>query len=167
MGNLNFRTTPEQLTDHLAPAGEIVDVYFATDRDTGRPRGFAFVTFANDEQAAKAIEMFNGTEVDGRALNINEARERPQRRGPGQHNDSNSSPRPRSGRDDNRGSGPERREGRSGGGYSGPRNGGSYGKNDSFNNDFPFSDEEITQKGKPKKSKKGSRRRLRARKKGF
>jgi len=79
VGNLNFRTTPVALTEHLSAAGDIVDVYIATDRDTGRPRGFAFVTFAEESQATQAIRMFNGVEFDGRALNINEARERERR----------------------------------------------------------------------------------------
>jgi cold-inducible RNA-binding protein len=81
VGNLNFRTTPEQLQEFLAAAGDIVDVYFATDRETGRPRGFAFVTFAEPSQAQEAIRRFNGVELDGRSLNINEAkdRERPTR----------------------------------------------------------------------------------------
>jgi cold-inducible RNA-binding protein len=76
VGNLNFRTTPGQLQEFLAPAGDIVDVYFATDRETGRPRGFAFVTFAEPSQAEEAIKRFNGQLLDGRSLNINEAKDR-------------------------------------------------------------------------------------------
>ncbi|MCH8269170.1 MAG: hypothetical protein IH846_16825, partial [Acidobacteria bacterium] len=53
-----------------------------TDRDTGRARGFAFVELADDEQAAKAITELNGKELDGRALNVNEARPKPERSGP-------------------------------------------------------------------------------------
>ena len=53
-----------------------------TDRDTGRSRGFAFVEMTNDEEAAKAIAALNGKEVDGRALNVNEARPKPERSGP-------------------------------------------------------------------------------------
>jgi RNA recognition motif-containing protein len=76
VGNLNFRTTPADLSNHLSQAGEIVDVYLATDRETGRSRGFAFVTFADEATAARAIKMFDGVGLDGRQLNINEARER-------------------------------------------------------------------------------------------
>jgi RNA recognition motif-containing protein len=83
VGNLNFRTTKEELTEHLAPAGTIVDVHLPTDRETGRPRGFAFVQFASDAEAAEAIRQFNGSELSGRRLNINEAEERPRRAGPG------------------------------------------------------------------------------------
>ena len=82
MGNLNFRTTKEELAEHLGPAGTIVDVHVPTDRESGRPRGFAFVQFASDAEAAEAIRQFNGSELGGRRLNINEAEERP-RRGPG------------------------------------------------------------------------------------
>jgi RNA recognition motif-containing protein len=90
---LNYRTTPEALSEFLSPAGEIVDVYFATDRETGRPRGFAFVTFATEAGVTEVIRRFNGVDFEGRPLNINEARDRPSRgdpRGPDVH----SGPRP-------------------------------------------------------------------------
>ncbi len=83
MGNLNFRTTKEELTEYLAPAGTIVDVHIPTDRESGRPRGFAFVQFASDAEAAEAIRQFNGSELGGRRLNINEAEERPRGGGGG------------------------------------------------------------------------------------
>lgn len=79
VGNLNFQTTSTQLEQHLAEAGQIVDIYLPNDRATGRPRGFAFVEFSTPEEAAKAIELFNEKELDGRALRINEAGERPPR----------------------------------------------------------------------------------------
>jgi RNA recognition motif-containing protein len=60
-----------------------VDAFLPTDRETGRPRGFAFVTFANDEQAKACIEKFNRADLGGRALNINEAEDRPRRGPPG------------------------------------------------------------------------------------
>ena len=59
-----------------------MDAFLPTDRETGRPRGFAFVTFATEEQARACIEKFNRADLGGRSLNINEAEERP-RRGPG------------------------------------------------------------------------------------
>jgi len=69
----------DELTQLLSEAGQIVDVYLPTDRRTGRPRGFAFVEFASDDEAAKAIETFNGREINGRKLNINAAEDRPAR----------------------------------------------------------------------------------------
>ncbi|NOY94266.1 MAG: RNA-binding protein [Deltaproteobacteria bacterium] len=83
VGNLNYSTTKEDLVGLLSGAGEIVDAFLPTDRETGRPRGFAFVTFANDEQAKACIEKFNRADLGGRALNINEAEERPRRGPPG------------------------------------------------------------------------------------
>ncbi|MEM7481025.1 MAG: RNA-binding protein [Acidobacteriota bacterium] len=79
VGNLNFQTTKDELSTYLAGAGEVVDVYLPTDRATGRPRGFAFVEFSSPEEAAQAIEQYNGTELAGRNLNINEAQDRPRR----------------------------------------------------------------------------------------
>jgi RNA recognition motif-containing protein len=77
VGNLNFRTTREEVEALFSQSGTIQDVYFPMDRETGRPRGFAFVTFSTDEEAAKAIEQFNGHEMSGRALRVNAAEERP------------------------------------------------------------------------------------------
>lgn len=74
IANLSFNTTEAQLRAAFEPFGAISDVYLATDRDTGRPRGFAFVTFGTPEEAKAAIEKMNGTELDGRALTVNEAR---------------------------------------------------------------------------------------------
>jgi cold-inducible RNA-binding protein len=81
VGNLNFDTTSEELRDLFAQVGEVVNVSIPTDRDNGRPRGFAFVEMSTDEQAAAAIEKFNGHELGGRALRVNEAGERPARPG--------------------------------------------------------------------------------------
>jgi hypothetical protein len=80
VGNLSFRTTKEELNQILSAAGTVVDVYMPTDRVTGKPRGFAFVEFASEGEAAEAIRQFNGREVGGRALKLNLAEERPQRR---------------------------------------------------------------------------------------
>ena len=81
IGNLSFQTTESDLTALFQPYGEIARVQVMTDRDTGRSRGFAFVEMTNDEDAAKAITELNGKEVDGRALNVNEARPKPERTG--------------------------------------------------------------------------------------
>jgi RNA recognition motif-containing protein len=79
VGNLSYDTTEPQLREFLGQAGTIVDLYLATDRETGRPRGFAFATYSTEAEAADAIQRFNGQELGGRALNINEAQERPRR----------------------------------------------------------------------------------------
>lgn len=79
VGNLSFQTTKEELTELLSAAGGIVDVYLPADRVTGRPRGFAFVEFSNEDEAAEAIRMFNEAELAGRKLNVNAADDRPRR----------------------------------------------------------------------------------------
>ena len=78
VGNLSFQTTESELTSLFEPFGELTRVQLMTDRDTGRSRGFAFVEMANDEDAGKAIAALNGKEVNGRALNVNEARPKPE-----------------------------------------------------------------------------------------
>jgi RNA recognition motif-containing protein len=82
VGNLSFQSTADGLRTAFAEAGEVTDVYLVTDRETGRSRGFAFVTMGSDKDAANAIEQMNGAMVDGRALRVNEAEER-QRNGGG------------------------------------------------------------------------------------
>lgn len=77
VGNLDFRTSKEEVETLFAQAGKIEDVYLPNDRETGRPRGFAFVTFSSDEEATAAIARFNGHELGGRALRVNEAEDRP------------------------------------------------------------------------------------------
>jgi RNA recognition motif-containing protein len=74
VGNLSFNTSEADLRDTFAPFGSVTDVYVASDRETGRPRGFAFVTFSNDTESKLAIEKLNGTELDGRQLTVNEAK---------------------------------------------------------------------------------------------
>lgn len=81
VGNLSFSTTKEELTTLLAEAGRVVNVHLPTDRETGRPRGFAFVEFSQPGEAADAITRFHNREVAGRRLNVNAADDRP-RRGP-------------------------------------------------------------------------------------
>jgi cold-inducible RNA-binding protein len=78
---LSFSTTKEELTALLAEAGRVVNVHLPTDRETGRPRGFAFVEFSQASEAADAITRFNNREVAGRRLNVNPADDRPRRTG--------------------------------------------------------------------------------------
>src|SRR3990172_12611139 len=82
VGNMSFQTTESDLRSMFEPFGEITRINVVTDRDTGRARGFAFVEMTNDEEAAGAISALNGKEVDGRALNVNEARPKTERSGP-------------------------------------------------------------------------------------
>jgi RNA recognition motif-containing protein len=84
VGNLSFDTTREELEALFAPMGEIAEIVVPLDRTSGRPRGFAFVTFATAESATKAIEQLDGAELGGRNLRVNEAMaERPSRPGGG------------------------------------------------------------------------------------
>lgn len=77
VGNLDFNTTRAELQSLFSEVGEIRDIFLPTDRDSGRPRGFAFVEFATAEDAEKAIARFNGYELSGRALRVNAAEDRP------------------------------------------------------------------------------------------
>jgi len=74
VGNLSFSTTEEGLQNEFSAHGQVEEVAVITDRDTGRPRGFAFVTMNNDSEARAAIESLNGAELDGRTITVNEAR---------------------------------------------------------------------------------------------
>lgn len=74
VGNMSFKTTEDELRDAFAQFGELTDVFVAFDKMTGRPRGFAFVTYDNPESAAKAAEAMNGADLGGRPLVVNEAR---------------------------------------------------------------------------------------------
>ena len=74
VGNLDFAATEASIRGLFAPYGNIERVNLITDRDTGRSRGFAFVEMTDAAEADRAIAALNGTELDGRALNINEAR---------------------------------------------------------------------------------------------
>jgi cold-inducible RNA-binding protein len=89
VGNLDFRTTEDELRKAFEVYGQVDRVNVVTDKDTGQQRGFAFVEMANDPDGEKAIAGLNGTQVDGRALNVNEARpktERPRGGGGGGRN---------------------------------------------------------------------------------
>jgi RNA recognition motif-containing protein len=83
VGNLSFRTTSEELRDAFAAAGTVESASVIEDRDTGRSRGFAFVEMATAEEAAAAIEQFNGKDFGGRNLTVNEAKPRADRGGGG------------------------------------------------------------------------------------
>jgi cold-inducible RNA-binding protein len=104
VGNLSFRTTEDEIRSLFESHGAVDRVNVVTDRDSGQPRGFAFVEMPNDAEAERAIDALNGRDVDGRALNVNEAR--PKTEGGG---------RPRQGggggRDFNRGGGRDDRRG--------------------------------------------------------
>ena len=84
IGNLSWDTTQDTLQAVLAENGRNVkDVHMVMDRETGRPRGFAFAEFSSDEEAQAAIEQMDGMNLDGRNLKVNEAQPRPQRGGGG------------------------------------------------------------------------------------
>ena len=74
VGNLSFGTTEQDLRSLFEAHGSVDRVNIVTDRDTGQPRGFAFVEMTNDAEGDRAINAVNGKEVGGRALNVNEAR---------------------------------------------------------------------------------------------
>ena len=76
VGNLSFRVSSDDLQAHFAQAGNVESAKVIEDRDTGRSRGFGFVEMTNADDAAAAIEQFNGQEFDGRNLVVNEARPR-------------------------------------------------------------------------------------------
>ncbi len=107
VGNLPWRSTDAQLAEMFAAHGEVSEAKIITDRETGRSRGFGFVTMANADEAQAAIRALNGLSMEGRALVVNEARE--QQGGGGG------------------GGGFRRSGGGGGGGYGGGGNGGGYG----------------------------------------
>ena len=77
VGNLSYQTTQDELHQAFAQYGEVERVNIITDRDTGQPRGFAFVEMTERRDAETAIAQLNGAELNGRALNVNEARPKP------------------------------------------------------------------------------------------
>ncbi len=105
MGNLPYQVLERDIEDQFRAAGTVVSVNLMLDKMTGRSRGFAFVELSTPEEAAKAVEMFHGKDLGGRAMTVNIARPR-EERPPGN--------RPRGG-------------GGGGGGYSGGGGGGGYG----------------------------------------
>lgn len=83
VGNLSFGTTQDTIEAEFGRFGTVTEVHVPTDRMSGRPRGFAFVTMASDEEGNAAIEAMNGVELEGRTLTVNEARPREDRGGGG------------------------------------------------------------------------------------
>jgi len=83
VGNLAFQTTSQELQQLFGQAGTVQSASVVEDRDTGRSRGFAFVEMSSEEEATSAIDQFNGKEVGGRALKVNEAKPRENRGGGG------------------------------------------------------------------------------------
>ena len=75
-GNLSFNSTEDAVRDLFSQYGQVDEVALITDRDTGRPRGFGFVTMPNDGEGREAISALDGTDLDGRSLKINEAKPR-------------------------------------------------------------------------------------------
>lgn len=74
IGNLSYKTNDDMLRDAFSQAGAVESVSVIMDRMTGRSRGFGFVEMTNDDEAERAIAMWNGKELDGRTLTVNEAR---------------------------------------------------------------------------------------------
>lgn len=83
VGNLSFDTSDSSLNTLFSAYGKVVSAAVLTDRDTGRSRGFGFVEMENDNEAMAAIQALNGKALDGRTLNVNEARAREPRQGGG------------------------------------------------------------------------------------
>lgn len=83
VGNLSYNSTEDTIRSLFSEYGEVERVNLIADRDTGQARGFGFVEMTNSADANRAIEALNGYELDGRALNVNEARPRPERGGGG------------------------------------------------------------------------------------
>ena len=79
VGNLSFNTTENDLSDAFAAHGTVTETNLMMDRETGRPRGFGFVTMSSAEEANRAIEALNGKDMDGRALTVNIAKPREER----------------------------------------------------------------------------------------
>jgi len=78
VGNLSFKTTQDELHAAFANYGTVERVNIVTDRDSGQPRGFAFVEMTDRNAAETAISQLNGADLNGRAMNVNEARPKPQ-----------------------------------------------------------------------------------------
>lgn len=113
VGNLAFQTTSQDLQELFGQAGTVESAQIIEDRDTGQSKGFAFVEMSTEAEAAAAIDQFNGKEVGGRMLKVNEARPRENRGGGG---------------GGGRGFGGNRGGGGGRGGFGGNRGGGSSGR---------------------------------------
>src|SRR5262245_16954080 len=79
VGNLSFNTTENDLHDTFAAHGTVIEANLMMDRESGRPRGFGFITMSSPEEAKKAIDALNGATLDGRNLTVNEARPKAER----------------------------------------------------------------------------------------
>lgn len=86
VGNLTFKTTSQDLQELFGQAGTVQSASVVEDRETGRSRGFGFVEMSSNEEAAAAIDQFNGKDLGGRALKVNEAKPRENRGGSGARN---------------------------------------------------------------------------------
>src|SRR5678815_4343817 len=86
VGNLSFQTTSADLQEMFSQAGTVQSASVIEDRETGRSRGFAFVEMSTNDEATAAISQFNGKEISGRALKVNEAKPRENRNGGGGRN---------------------------------------------------------------------------------
>jgi RNA recognition motif-containing protein len=83
VGNLSYGTSEQQLRDAFSSYGDVTDVHVPSDRETGQPRGFAFVTMSSKSEMVDAIKGLDGTDLDGRSIKVNEARAREERGGGG------------------------------------------------------------------------------------
>jgi RNA recognition motif-containing protein len=83
VGNLDFKVTENDLQDTFAAFGTVVEANLMVDKMSGRPRGFAFITMGSPEEAQKAIQALNGSDLKGRNLTVNEARPKEERSGGG------------------------------------------------------------------------------------
>ena len=83
VGNLSFNATAETVRECFASCGAVTDVHIVTDRETGRSRGFAFVTMGSEGDAKAAIAALDGKDLDGRSLKVNEAQDKPRGGGGG------------------------------------------------------------------------------------
>lgn len=80
VGNIDWNTTQEDLSNLFSELGEVEEAVIITDKFTGRSRGFGFVTYSDDSVAEQAVEKFNGHDLNGRELTVNEARPREERK---------------------------------------------------------------------------------------
>jgi RNA recognition motif-containing protein len=127
VGGLSYDTTEDGLSALFAQAGTVKSVHIATDRDTGRSRGFGFVEMSTQGEMDKAIQMFNGKELDGRTLTVNQARPREERGGGGGYGGGSRGGGGYGGGGGGYGGGGGGRGGGGYGGGGGGRGGGGYG----------------------------------------
>lgn len=92
VGGLSWNTNEEGLVSHFSKFGELDEVKIITDRETGRSRGFGFITFGDDDAATQAVEEMDGIELDGRTIKVSPAQER-QSRGGGDNRNFDRAPR--------------------------------------------------------------------------